>query len=125
MSDRPLILLIEDDKFLQDFYKQTLGDSGYDVEVLGDGSKAVETLERLRPSLIVLDYALPNISGLDFLKMYQGRKDLPRIPVILFSAVQNQAMVTQALRAGATTYLNKHDTTPEVLIATIRNLLHA
>ena len=62
------ILVVEDDKFLQELYVELLSDEGYEVEYVNDGEAALEKLNSTLYDLILLDIMLPNKDGLGVLK---------------------------------------------------------
>ncbi len=81
----------------------------------GDGHEALKLVEELRPHLVLLDIAMPGMSGLDV----AGRicKDYPEVRVIILSMHANEEYVLQALRAGARGYLLKDAGTAELELA--------
>lgn len=108
------ILLIEDDAALGAQVKGTLEGEGYDVTWIRDGDEAKGApIEDAH--LVVLDLMLPGTYGLDLLKLYRSRSD---VPVLILSARQDTADKVRALRLGADDYLTK-PFWPEELVARV------
>ena len=119
----PLILVIEDDPEASDMVRTLLETQGFRVEVLEDASKALPWIQREHPSLVLMDWYLPKLSGLDFVKILRGDSQAQTLPVILMSAratmVQDAVI---ALEAGADDYLIK-PFDPRMLLARVQALI--
>jgi CheY-like chemotaxis protein len=89
MTDLAQTILIVDDEFS---IAETLGEllawEGYRILMAPNGQAALSELERAAPSLIVLDYMMPVMDGLELLKIIRARPALERIPVILMTAAR-------------------------------------
>src|SRR6185437_14391339 len=93
-----------------------------DIAVSGEasqGSKVLELLRRRHFDLLLLDTALPDISGLDLIHRVQICS--PALPILILSADNAAEPASQALRAGAAGYITKHSD-PEVLLSAMRKL---
>lgn len=88
------ILVVDDDPDVRRFLVDSLDGLGFAVEVAEDGESALETLQHLRPDLMVLDYAMPGLSGADVLK--SARVLRPDLPVILASGYSDTAAIEAA-----------------------------
>ena len=80
------VLVVEDDSQIRDLVQLILQHAGYDVIAAQDGAEAMEQLEHGRPSLIVLDLMLPQMSGLKFAEQLRQRGLRPGIPVLVMTA---------------------------------------
>lgn len=80
---RASVLLVEDDPALREIYRRALQSSRYRVSAAGDGLSALSQLERERPDLLVLDLALPRVSGWDVYRDLRGRRDTEALPIII------------------------------------------
>lgn len=109
-----MILLAEDDEALGTQIVKTLTDAGYEVEWFRDGDKARDAdLTNVR--LVVLDLMLPGTYGLDILKAYRRRSD---VPALILSARSDTSDKVRALKLGADDYLTK-PFWPEELLARV------
>ena len=115
-SEKPRILLIEDDKAIRDFLFSSLTDAGYRLSEAATGQQALEWAERTPPDLVILDLGLPDIDGQDVL---QKLREWLKAPIIILSARNQEAQKVAALDHGADDYLTK-PFTPGELLARIR-----
>jgi len=115
-SDKPRILLIEDDKAIRDFLFSSLTDAGYRLTEATSGQQALESAERTPPDLVILDLGLPDIDGQEVL---QKLRQWLKAPIIILSARNQEAQKVTALDHGADDYLTK-PFTPGELLARIR-----
>ena len=113
------ILLADDHAIVRSGVKQLLQIAD-DIEVTGEAANGAQVLEQLRTDgfdLILLDLAMPGISGIDLISRIRLR-DL-KIPILVLSMRNEALAVRRALNSGANGYLTK-DNEPEVLLAAIR-----
>ena len=103
------ILVVEDDKFLANAYRVKLGNEGYEVKLVDDGSKVFETLEYFEPDLILLDLILPSLDGFDILKALKENEKFKSIPVIISSNLGQDEDQEKAMSLGAEGYIIKSD----------------
>lgn len=86
MPDRsPLVLVIEDDTSVQDLLALLLTGEGYEVIKASDGLEGLVKLDREKPSLVILDLMMPNVSGDRVLEEVRGDGRLRDVPVIIVS----------------------------------------
>ncbi len=86
MSDRPTILVVDDDAVIRDSLRELLTGEGYGVETAVDGQDALERLGSMEPpGLILLDLKMPRMDGWQFLARRDGASS--RIPVVLLSGM--------------------------------------
>lgn len=100
------ILIVDDAAFMRMMIKDILGKNGY--EVVGeanDGMEAVEKYKELKPDLVTMDITMPEMDGIAALK--EIRKIDPDAKVIMCSAMGQQAMVIDAIQAGAKDFIVK------------------
>jgi two-component system response regulator NreC len=111
-------ILLADDHGVVRRGLRALLDSEPDNEVVGetgDGLEALRLVERLKPSLLVLDLLMPGLNGLEILR--QVGKLSPKTRVLILSMHSNEAYVLQAMRSGASAYVLKGSTAEEVIQA--------
>jgi CheY-like chemotaxis protein len=114
-----LILVAEKDPITADLEEYFLNKQGYDVHIVLDGRRAVETAEKVRPDLIILDVILPGLSGLKVCAALKSGRLTKHIPVLVFSVLNVR---DRALDAGADAFLLKPIERPK-LIEAVRALL--
>lgn len=120
-EQRLRILVIDDDEGIQDALRMLFEQSGYDVDVFGDGDAVMRGDYRL-PDLFVLDKQLPGTDGLDICRHLKATPRSQSVPVVMISA--STQFEHQALAAGADTMLAKPFRMKE-LLARIRELIEA
>ncbi len=99
------ILVVEDEKRIQDFLSRGLGSAGYAVDVAGDGATATELIYSTEYDLVILDLMLPDVDGLTLLAKIRNRKVSP--PVLILSARDAVDDRVRGLEHGADDYLVK------------------
>lgn len=109
------ILVVEDESAVRELLAATLMGAGYEVIEAASADNAQRTLEDRHPSLILLDWMLPGMSGLDFAKWLMHNDHLNEIPVIMLTARDAEDHKVQALEAGADDYVTKPFSTRELL----------
>jgi CheY-like chemotaxis protein len=98
------MLVIEDDERPAELRRILLEDGGFEVVLAADGDTGVEAARRLRPTAIVLDLLLPDVSGWDVLARLKGEPGLVDIPVVVVSMVDERG---KGYALGAADYLVK------------------
>jgi len=101
------ILVIDDEKMMLRLVSAILTRAGYQVQTALAISEALDLLALAPVDLITCDLMLPDISGLDFLKMMQDGTVKPAIPVVVVTAAGFQAELEKAWNLGAAYVLNK------------------
>ncbi|HMB40458.1 MAG TPA: response regulator transcription factor [Balneolaceae bacterium] len=99
------ILIVEDEPSLVFTLKDTLEAENYDVEVVTDGSDAVDTVTEYDPDLMILDLMLPNVSGYDICKKVRELKY--SFPIIMLTARDQEIDKVTGLNIGADDYMTK------------------
>lgn len=118
----PHILVIEDDDAIATLIQYNLEKEGYEVAIAGDGEEGlVQTDERL-PDLVVLDWMLPKVSGIEVCRRLRGRPETRNVPIIMLTARGEETDRVRGLDVGADDYLTKPFSVPE-LNARIRAVL--
>jgi two-component system, OmpR family, phosphate regulon response regulator PhoB len=117
-----LVLVVEDDPALRVMLRYNLEKLGYRAEVAEDGEEALAALDRGRPDVVLLDWMLPGISGLDVCRAIRERPNLRDVPVIMLTARTEEQDTIRGLDTGADDYLTK-PCSIEALDARLRALL--
>ncbi|MFC4810089.1 response regulator transcription factor [Paenibacillus sp. GCM10023250] len=117
--DKTKILIIEDEEAIADLLAYGLGREGFETRTAGNGADGWKELERFRPDLLVLDWMLPDRSGLDLCKQVTARYNLPILMVTARSDITDKIL---GLEVGADDYITKPFDLREV-VARIRTIL--
>lgn len=99
------ILVVEDEKDLNDIIVKKLNVEGYTVDSCYDGITAVEYMEATEYDAVVLDIMLPKLSGLEVIKTVRGKKD--KTPILILTALDSISDRVKGLDSGADDYLVK------------------
>jgi len=116
------ILVVEDEEALSALLEYNLAKEGFDVHLSGDGEDALLLVEEDKPDLVVLDWMLPGLSGIEICRRIRARADTRDTPVIMLTARSDEEDRIRGLDTGADDYLTKPFSIPE-LTARVRALL--
>ncbi len=101
------ILCVEDNPDTQRMLTFVLTQAGYEVITADDGLQAIQKAKAWRPALILMDMMMPRMSGVEAIKELRKMKIGKDIPILVLSAYQEQALIDEAIQAGADDYLIK------------------
>ncbi|MCL5266315.1 MAG: response regulator transcription factor [Chloroflexi bacterium] len=101
------VLVVEDDEFIGEVIATSLDEQGYDVDVVSSGQKIWQYLKRRRPSLILLDLALPQEDGISICRKLRKTSVTAKVPIIIVSAMSQPRNVRAAIEAGANDFIKK------------------
>lgn len=116
------ILVVEDDRDISMLIAFHLKANGFDVETAANGNEAVEKLSEGGYSLAILDILLPGMSGIDVLKHIRTEGPEKDLPVIMASALTDEAEIISSLELGADDYITK-PFSPKILVARARSVI--
>jgi len=122
MKSRPLILIVEDEEALVTLLHYNLDKEGYRLAVARDGEEASVSIDETLPDLIILDWMLPETSGLELCRRLRGRTKTRNIPIIMLTARGQEADRIRGLDTGADDYITKPFSMTE-LLARVRAVL--
>jgi two-component system response regulator NreC len=112
----PRVVIADDHVVVRDGLRRILEANGHEIVAeIGDGLEVVESVERLRPDVLLLDLGMPGLHGLDVLRKLAARKG--STGVLVLSAESRDEMVISALKSGAKGYLLKSCSGKELLAA--------
>jgi CheY-like chemotaxis protein len=100
------ILVVEDDAGIRSLLEHVLEQYGYSVAVAASGQSAVDQMRTHRPDLILLDLMMPDMTGHMLLKLRERERELARVPVLVVSAAEMDALA-QAQELGAPVFVRK------------------
>ncbi len=118
----PQILIVEDEPALVTMLRYNLEKEGYRVDDAGDGEEALLRVEESIPDLVLLDWMLPRLSGLEVCRRLRRRPETRDLPIIMLTARGEEADRVRGLDTGADDYVSK-PFSPKELLARIRALL--
>ena len=116
------LLVVEDDPALSRLIGYNLEKQGYAVRVVGDGEAALEEVRQKRPDLLLLDWMLPGISGLEVCRQLRGQPKTATLPIVMLSARGEETDTIRGLDTGADDYLVK-PFSMEALFARVKAML--
>ena len=119
---KPLILIVEDEPPLVEVIRYNLENKGYRTAVASDGEEALLLVAEETPDLVVLDWMLPNLSGIEVCRRLRQRAESRGLPIIMLTARTEEKDRVQGLDAGADDFVAK-PFSPRELIARIRAVL--
>ena len=116
------ILIVEDEEAIRDMLGYALMKAGFHCEAAADSEAARSTLKSGRPDLILLDWMLPGMSGIDYARRLKSAPETREIPIIMLTAKGEEADKVRGLEIGADDYITKPFSTGE-LVARVRAVL--
>ena len=119
-TEAPLVLVVDDDTALRGAVTRALRTNGYRTASAEDGDTAVRKVRHERPDVVLLDWRLPDMTGLDVLR--QLRTFAPEVPAIVWTGHGSVACAVDAIKNGALEYLQK-PLPPRELIDAVERLL--
>ncbi|MCF7928886.1 MAG: response regulator [Spirochaetales bacterium] len=122
METKPLILIVEDDKPIQNFLRTSLNNHNYRLLLVEKGKEAISMAPSHMPDLIILDLGLPDIDGIEVIKQLRSWSS---IPIIVVSAREQERSKIEALDCGADDYLTKPFSIGELLARIRVSLRHS
>jgi two-component system, OmpR family, phosphate regulon response regulator PhoB len=122
MQMTPHILVVEDEDSLATLLQYNLQKEGYDVALAGDGEEALLLVDERLPDLMVLDWMLPKVSGIEVCRRLRQRNETRNLPIIMLTARGEETDRVRGLDTGADDYVVKPFSMTE-LTARIRAVL--
>lgn len=119
---KPNILLIEDDLSLTELVRYNLEHEGFKVECTTDGEEGWIMAQETPPDLILLDWMLPNLSGIEICRRLRRHPETANVPVIMLTARTEETDRIRGLDTGADDYITK-PFSPRELIARIKAIM--
>jgi len=116
------ILVVDDAIYVRSKSTKLLVEHGYEVEEASNGAEAVTKYMAARPDLVLMDITMPVMDGITAVK--EIRKADPQAKIVMCTALGQQSMVIEAIRAGAKDFIVK-PYQPDRVLATIQRLLQA
>ncbi len=119
---RENILVVEDEREIQELIRYNLAREGYRVQCVGSGEDALRAVRSAATDLVVLDLMLPGVDGLEVCRRLKAEPETRRLAVVMLTAKGEEADVVTGLELGADDYIPK-PFSPRILLARIRAVL--
>ena len=120
--EQPSVLLVEDEPAQREVLAYNLEAEGFAVIRAGDGEEAMSLIDETIPDIVLLDWMLPHVSGIEICRRLKSRTDTRTIPVIMISARSEEVDRVRGLETGADDYVIKPYSVAE-LMARVRTQL--
>lgn len=112
---RPNVMVVEDEAALSELLKYNLEAEGYEVEVVDRGDDAELRLRETVPDLLLLDWMLPGLSGIELCRRLRLREETESVPVIMLTARSEESERIRGLSTGADDFVVKPFSVPELM----------
>jgi two-component system phosphate regulon response regulator PhoB len=109
------ILIVEDEEALTLLLRYNLETQGYEVETIARGDEADTRLKEGNPDLVILDWMLPGLSGIELCRRLRARPETRQLPIIMLTARGEESERVRGLSTGADDYIVKPFSVPELL----------
>src|SRR6478735_10585976 len=109
------ILVVEDEEALATLLRYNLDAEGYEVETVARGDDAELRLKERTPDLVILDWMLPGVSGIELCRRLRARPDTRQLPIVMLTARGEESERIRGLATGADDYIVKPFSVPELL----------
>ena len=116
------VLVVEDEEAISHLLKYNLTAEGFEVSIVDDGEEAQMAAESFQPDIILLDWMLPNVSGIEICRQLRARPETREIPVIMLTARAEEEDRLRGFEKGADDYVTKPFSMKE-LVARIHAVL--
>ncbi len=119
-SERPRVLVVDDEASIRDLLSKTLALAEYDVDVAPDGRSALERLRIYPYDLLIADLKMPGLDGLSVIR--EAKRYKSDLPVIIITGYSTESSAIEAVNLGVAGYLTKPFRVPQVLAAAAKAL---
>ena len=110
------VLIVDDDPDIQKLVSYNFGQAGFEVATAGTGQKALESVQKQAPDLIILDLMLPDIDGMEVCRTLRQRDNSRRIPIIMLTARGEEIGRVIGFELGADDYVSKPFSQRELIL---------
>lgn len=121
-AEKPVVLVVEDEAALMTMLRYNLEKQGFRVEEAVDGQEALKRIAEVTPDLMLLDWMLPVMSGIEVCRQIRRQAETRDLPIVMITARGEDQDTIRGLKTGADDYVAK-PFTMETLIARMRALL--
>jgi len=106
-QDSQTILIVDDDKMYANILQSILEDEGYKVSKAENGIQGLSTIVSVRPDLVLMDFEMPGMDGLEVIKWVKEQQSLTNIPFIMLTGHSDSETVKGAIASGAVDFIVK------------------
>lgn len=122
-SPNKKILLIEDEDYIRQIYKDQIDSAGFATDAFATGREGLEAFKKNQYDLVVLDIILPDFNGLHILKEMKNDTLKKDTPVLILSNADQDIVIKQGLTLGAADYMQKVQSTPDMIVDKIKFII--
>ncbi|MCM0020900.1 MAG: phosphate regulon transcriptional regulator PhoB [Tagaea sp.] len=119
---KPHLVVVEDEAALIELLRYNFEKEGFRVTTAADGEAALLTIAEAKPDLVILDWMLPHVSGLEVCRQLRRKTDTRDLPIIMLTARGEESDRVRGLEVGADDYVSK-PFSPSELVARVRAVL--
>lgn len=112
---KPFIVIAEDETAVSELLRYNLEAEGYETSIAADGDEAMLLLDERVPDLMLLDWMLPKLSGIEICRRLRTRHETANLPIIMLTAKTEEADRIRGLETGADDYVTKPFSTNELM----------
>lgn len=120
---RPLVLFVDDDEMQHGLVSRMLADEPFDLVYALSGTEGLAALRRHRPDLVLMDYRLPDLDGVEVTRRIKSAEQFSGIPIVMITGNSERKVVVESLEAGAVDFIVK-PIDREILLSKLNGLLH-
>lgn len=113
---KPTILVVEDEQAQRLILQHNLEEAGYEVVTAENGEVGLEHIKDYKPDIIVLDWMMPKLSGIELCRQIKSASNTKKTPVIMLSARSEEVDRIRGLEIGADDYISKPYSIKEILV---------
>lgn len=104
---KPKVVIIDDEEDLLDLYEYNFAKRGFEVLTFNRAKAAIDYLHSHQPDIILCDWMMPDMDGLDLCKMVKSNLKMADIPFMMVTCKTEKSAIRQALAAGVSDYVSK------------------
>jgi two-component system phosphate regulon response regulator PhoB len=112
---KPRVLIVEDEQALNLLLRYNLESEGFDVDIVERGDEAEMRVAEVAPDLVILDWMLPGVSGIEVCRRLRARPETKQLPILMLTARGEESERVRGLGTGADDYVVKPFSLPELL----------
>ncbi|MCR9268475.1 MAG: phosphate regulon transcriptional regulator PhoB [Henriciella sp.] len=112
---KPFIVIAEDEQAVSELLRYNLESEGYETAIARDGDEAMLLIDERVPDLMLLDWMLPKVSGIEICRRVRTRQETANLPIIMLTARTEEADRIRGLETGADDYVTKPFSTNELM----------
>lgn len=118
-----VILVVEDEAVISRMYEKILTFEGYKVELAADGQEGCDKAKAVKPGLILLDFMMPKLNGLQVLDKLKADPETANIPVIMLTNLASPQEAEIAAKKGVVKYVIKSEAEPKQIVDIVKEYL--